>query len=200
MPRDKLKASLIFVNVPTENFKNSLRFYSTLLGSDDFARGLNDQVESYFQPISRDGIDLSVAPRYDIQERCIPYFAVANLDETLAELQKSEGREVRVIDPPRDIPALVVPPTQVDGIDPGSVTAADKVAKGGKAARPKKHKIGRMAVILDPDGNHVGLMELEAHAHRHFKIGKHQEALSSDQVSEHREARQTGEQLFARRA
>ena len=190
---DKPKASLIFVNVPTENFDETLRFYNTLLGGDEFARSLNESVVSYFRPISEDGIDLTITQRYDVQERCIPYYAVENLDRALAELQGSEhGPDVRVAGN-KKIPALVVKPTVVEGTLPAEPGPGAKAADTGHR---QKQRIGRMAVILDPGGNHVGLMELEEHARRHFKAGARQ-PLSADRVREHQQAKAAGRQLAA---
>jgi hypothetical protein len=52
--------------------------------------------------------------------------------------------------------------------------------------------VGRMAVLLDPDGNHVGLMQLAEHAHRHFRWGRFQRPLEPDQLEEFGEAKEAG--------
>jgi predicted enzyme related to lactoylglutathione lyase len=94
MAETRLKAQLVLCNVPTSNSEAALGFYGALLGSDDFVRGLNDEVESYFRPLSQDGIDLTVTQRYDDQERLTCYFAVESLDDTLQELSDRGGKTV----------------------------------------------------------------------------------------------------------
>src|SRR4051812_48777213 len=96
MPLDSLKANLILCNVPTTNSDAARRFYARLLGIDvdDFARGLNDEVESYFIPISNDGIDLTVTQRFVDEERLTCYFAVDDLQATLRDLSEFQGKVV----------------------------------------------------------------------------------------------------------
>jgi predicted enzyme related to lactoylglutathione lyase len=196
-PRASLNASLVFVNIPAddESVDATLRFYSRLLGSDDFARSMNARVTSFHRPISVDGVDLTVTERYDIQERAVPYFAVENLDQALAALQSVSGAQVRVLEPPSKIPAVVLPPETVEQ----SVPAPTKGRVKGAAAEPPARPLGRMAVILDPGGNHVGLIQLDdEQAQAYFKVGKHRRALG-EREQQHRKALETTERVLGGR-
>lgn len=154
----QLKAQLVICNVPSTKYEESMRFYGALLGSDDFAPAPNDKVDSYFRPISEDGIDLTITQRYDDSERLTCYFAVASLDEALKELRELGGEVV---------------------VEPRPVTAGRATQGALKAGEA----VGRMAVMLDPDGNHVGLIELVAEsALEHFRAGPYQRALGEDQL------------------
>ena len=150
MAEVKLKAKLVICNVPSKDFDKARRFYSALLGSDDFVRGPNRAVESYNRPLSPDGIDLAITERYDAREGFTCYFAVNNLDQTIEMLSELGGS---VVSKPADIPAP-------DG----------------------RERMAQMAVMLDPDGNHVGLVQLGGLAHGHFRIGQFQRPLEPDQV------------------
>lgn len=58
-------------------------------------------------------------------------------------------------------------------------------------------KMGLMAVMLDPDGNHVGLIELNTRAHGHFRLGRFQRPLQPDQVDGVELGRKMEKELFA---
>jgi predicted enzyme related to lactoylglutathione lyase len=168
----RLKAQLVLCNVPSVDTSAATKFYGALLGGD-FARGLNDDVESYFRPISKDGIDMTVTQRFDDQERMTCYFAVDDLDAAIKELQDLGGE-------------LVVDPRPVHL----SKRAKRYRQEAEKAGFKVGDRVGTMAVFLDPDKNHVGIMQLEEHAQPHFKAGKHAEPLSDEQDREFEEARQ----------
>jgi predicted enzyme related to lactoylglutathione lyase len=167
MPKATLKAKLILCNVPTVNSEAARRFYGSLLGVE-FARALNDEVESYFTPISEDGIDLTITQRFDDQERFICYFAVEDLDSTLRDLNDL-GAE------------LVVHPTRVKITDRAKEFFRETAKREGYEV---SDSLGMMAVVLDPDRNHVGLMQLEPYARPYFRAGEHQRELGRDQVWE----------------
>ncbi|HVE77692.1 MAG TPA: hypothetical protein VNA89_02465 [Gemmatimonadaceae bacterium] len=169
MPRAKLKSALVLYNVPSKNFGAARRFYSVLLGSDDFVRAPNRDVESYFRPVSPDGIDLTITARQDDREQTTCYFAVPSLQGAMDELQRVGG-------------TLVVAPRDVR-ITSNRVREA-YVAQERQNQIQANEQVGRMAVLLDPDGNHVGLIELAEHAHRHFRWGKSQRPLEPEQLQE----------------
>lgn len=163
----QLKSSLIMCNVPTVDSAKAQAFYGALLGTEEFAPGQNPNVESYWTPISRDGIDLTVTQRYDDSERLTPYFAVESLDEAVKQLTELGGEVVQE-------PVAVSLPSDAKG----------------QATKGRRPRLGRMAVMLDPDRNHVGLMELEdEHAHRHFRVGRHRQGLEEDQLEDLKVAR-----------
>lgn len=179
MPLDSLKASLILCNVPSTNSDAARRFYATLLGVDvdDFARGLNDEVESYFVPISDDGVDLTVTQRFVDEERLTCYFAVEDLKGTVEQLSESSGK-------------VVVEPRAVKVGGDRARRYYEEAAK--RAGLKAGDTVGTMAVLLDPDGNHVGLMQLEEFAQAHFKVGRFAQKLSDDRLQEHASAREAG--------
>lgn len=151
------KAKLIFCNVPTTNSVAARAFYGALLGNDDFARSLNDTVESYYQPL-QDGLNLNITRRFDSREPITPYFAVDDLDATLKALEAAGGR---IAVAPREVP--------VQG-PPGAIKAyRDHAQQRGDQADTR---IGRIATVVDPDGGYVGLMELTDVGKKHFKFGK----------------------------
>jgi predicted enzyme related to lactoylglutathione lyase len=135
MATAELRAKLVFCNVPTVNSDAALRFYGTLLGSEDFVPAPN-RPDSYFRPISPDGIDLTINRRYEDTESWTCYFAVDSLDRAIEELRGIGGEVVS---------------------EPSSVPSA-----GGNG------EIGRFAVMLDPDRNHVGLIELRDEAAQQY--------------------------------
>ncbi len=164
----KLKSSLIMCNVPTVDSAKAQAFYGALLGTEEFAPGQNPNVESSWTPISRDGIDLTVTQRYDDSERLTPYFAVDSLDETVKQLTELGGEVVTK-------PVEVTMPSDAKG----------------QATKGRRPQLGRMVVMLDPDRNHVGLMELQDEkAHRHFRVGRHGQPLDEDQLEDLKAARE----------
>jgi predicted enzyme related to lactoylglutathione lyase len=177
----KLRASLVLCNVPTTDSESARKFYASLLGLDaeEFARGLNDRVDSYFVPLSEDGIDLSITNRFRDDERLTCYFAVDDLDATLAELGQGAAK-------------VVVEPRPVHVADQGKRTIAAAAVREGLEGLRASDSMGRMAVVLDPDGNHVGLMELAAVAQKHFKTGRFATPISAERMAEHAEARAVG--------
>lgn len=139
MANGTLNSKLVICNIPTTNSEAARKFYGTLLGSDAFAPAPND-ADSYFQPISPDGIDLTITRRYDDNESWTCYFAVDSLDRAIEELSGLGGK-------------IVHEPATVAG------------AKG-------EREVGRFAVMLDPDQNHVGLMEVQdEEAQSYFGLG-----------------------------
>ena len=76
MANQQLNAKLILCNIPTKNSAAARKFYNTLFGGQDFARSLNDKIESYFRPISQDGVTLAIATRSNDREPITAFFAV----------------------------------------------------------------------------------------------------------------------------
>jgi predicted enzyme related to lactoylglutathione lyase len=177
MPK-RLKSGLVLCNVPTTKSEEARRFYSSLLGLDDFVRAPNEEVESYFHPISADGIDMTITQRYDDQERLTCYFAVDDLDATLRELESLGGR-------------IEVQPREVTM----SERAREAIKRASRGRAPRAN-VGRMAVVLDPDLNHLGLIQLDSSAHRHFRWGRFKRGIDNDQVAGVKEARKVAEETF----
>jgi len=153
-----LKAKLVMCNIPTVNFEVARKFYSTLLGKNDFVRALNEEVEAYYQPISEDGLNLNITQRYDDLEQITCYFAVDQLDEAIQQLQAAGGK---VLVEPMEIP-ISGPQESIDFAN----------AEMERLGMRPVQQVGRMATLRDPDGNHIGLLELQEFAQRYFQTGK----------------------------
>src|SRR2546423_7488481 len=147
MPAAHLKGKLVFYDVPATNIDNSRKFYAALLGTD-LAQIPNAKEKGFFHPLSADGIDITLHPRRKQDPPDIPtaYFAVADLGAAIRQLTAAGGKQVHA---PQDIPL----PTG---------DALKKYRAEAKAAGQDVGKrLGRGAVLLDPDKNPVGLVQLE---------------------------------------
>jgi predicted enzyme related to lactoylglutathione lyase len=166
-----LKAKVVFYDVPASNLDASRKFYGALLGTDEFARSPSDRIEAYFRPISADGIDMTLHKKddrpQDPPDIPITYFAVDSLAEAQRELESLGGK---VVNGPFEIPL----PTG---------KALEQYQKAAKAARhPIGKRIGEALLMLDPDENPLGIVQLEAHAAFYFRAGPFHTPLRADQV------------------
>ncbi len=148
MPEGKLKSAIVLCNVPTANSGAAIKFYDTLLGEPGFVPAPVKEVTSFFREISKCGLNLVITDRQDAREMITCYFAVDNLDEALRELKAAGGKEI-------------VRPTEVPGPDQPTGQGATK--------NRKPPPTGRMATMLDPDGNYIGLIQLEGKAKSYFE-------------------------------
>ena len=138
-----LRSKLVICNIPTVDSDAAMKFYGTLLGGGDFARAPNKE-ESYYRPISPDGVDLTITKRHEEQEGWTCYFAVDDLERALEELQGAGAKVIQEI-------------MSVDA------------ARG-------EGDVGRMAIVLDPDKNSVGLLEVtDAGAKKYFGVDQRRE-------------------------
>ncbi len=153
MANRQLNAKLVMCNVPTTNSDAARKFYDALFGGEDFARSLNDKVESYFRPISQDGVTLTIARRQDDREPITCYFAVDDMADTVKQLEAVGGK-------------VVLNSTPI------------------------------LATLLDPDGNYIGLMQLQGSLQRSFNARQAQRMLSQDQVNELDNWKQRGASLL----
>jgi predicted enzyme related to lactoylglutathione lyase len=179
-----LKAKLVICNVPTKNSAAARKFYDTLFGGNDFARSLNDKIESYYRPISQDGLTLAVGARQEPREPITCYFAVDDLDTTVHELEAVGGKVV-VKSTPMPISG---PPAAIKIFDD-----ANK-AKGVQSS----HVAGHMATMLDPDGNYIGLLQLQGPTLHSLKAEPTHRTLSAQQGAELDNWKQHGEPLMAK--
>jgi predicted enzyme related to lactoylglutathione lyase len=161
MATQQLNAKLVICSVPTKNSAASQKFYNALLGGDDFARSANE-IESYYRPISQDGVHLTVTARQNDREPITVYFAVDNLDQTVKALEAAGGK-------------LIVNST------PMHISGKPEALKAvGVAAQSTA---GQFATIQDPDGNYLGLMQLESHVQVLLGAQPEHRKLSPTQVS-----------------
>jgi hypothetical protein len=126
------------------------------------------EVESYFRPISEDGTNLLVTQRYDDHEALTCYFAVDNLEQAIESLQQAGGT---LIVPPANVP-LAVPPQTREVLSPEFIRRGIGIPQS----------VARMAVMLDPDRNHVGLIQLTPESIGYFHAGIFQRPLLPSQV------------------
>ena len=171
----QLNAKLVICHVPTHNSANAQKFYNMLFGGDDFARSLNDKIESYYRPIHEDGLTLTIATRQEQREPLTCYFAVDNLDDAVRNLVAAGGK-------------VVVNPTPMP--ISGSAQAVKVFHEAVAAA---SNTMGRFATMLDPDGNYLGLMQLDDSMQPHFKARPAERMLSKAQVDHLQNWKQQGE-------
>jgi predicted enzyme related to lactoylglutathione lyase len=165
MANQQLNAKLVICSVPTRNSSKAQQFYNTLLGGSDFAPSLNEEVESYFRPISEDGLTLTVAARQSDRESITCYFAVDNLDETVKQLTAAGG-------------TVVVNPAPVAVSGPAQAKQAFADAVG----HPAPQTAGRWVGMIDPDGNYLALMQLDSATRRQLNAEPPNRRLSSQQT------------------
>ena len=179
MANQQLNAKLVMCSVPTKNSDAAQKFYNTLFGGDDFARSLNDQVESFYRPINQDGLTLTIATRQDEREPITCYFAVDDLNATVRQLEAEGGK-------------LVVNPTDMPASGPPQALQA------AQDVQPSTN-MGNFVTMLDPDGNYLGLMQLDNSIQAHFNARKSQRTLTKEQVDKQDRWKQKGEPLMKKK-
>lgn len=179
MTNRQLNAKLVMCNVPTSDSAASRKFYDTLFGGEDFTRSLNDKIESYFRPISQDGVSLNITNRQHDRESITCFFAVDNLADTINQLQAAGGKVV-----------VNAAPIPVSG--PPEARKVYEDAVRGRGDQPTD-TAGQFATMLDPDGNYIGLMQLQGPMQRQFNAGSAQRMLSQQQVADHDNWKRHGE-------
>jgi predicted enzyme related to lactoylglutathione lyase len=182
MANRQLNAKLVMCGVPTKNSATAQKFYNTLLGGNDFARSLNDKIESCFRPISEDGVTLSIVARQNDREPITCWFAVDNLDDTVRQLEAAGGKVVV-----KSTPMPVSAPPQAKKFFEDAVTS--------RGEQPTASS-GNFATMLDPDQNYVGLMQLDGPTKTHFRAEATDRVLSAEQVAAHDKWMKQGEPLM----
>jgi predicted enzyme related to lactoylglutathione lyase len=165
-------AKLIQCNVPSRNIRKSRAFYQILFGQQDFARSLTDKVESYHQPISADGIQLTISPRQTENEQITCFFAVDNLEAILGTLEQNGGE-------------VICEPFTLDISTDAFPGYGEQIKKFHPEVRSLQKNVGTCAIVRDPDGNLLGITELAEQAHWLFKYGAFSAKLDADQVAQH---------------
>lgn len=154
------KAKLITCSYPTTNPQRAAEFYGALLGVE-LARSLTEMV-SYHALVSA-GVQLTLNQRAG--EHAICHFAVDDLNATIQELTQLGG-------------SLVAGPFELQ-----QATQTLEVFKANYAllreAFPRAAafpaqvtpSMGICAIMRDPDGNDLGLIQLASYAHIMFQKG-----------------------------
>lgn len=179
-----LNAQLIMVNVPAKDPKASRDFYSALFGIE-FAPAWSDEVEGYHAPVSSDGIKLSVQEPGQGQQGLSCIFAVNNLEEAVQEIEKMGGQATR-----RSF-SMPIAQSAIQAY----AACAVRYGVSQELATSTMNNLGRAAVVKDPAGNSMVLVELEEHAHFSFKSGPLYEGLTSRQLKLHNEELQASKSL-----
>lgn len=171
-----MQAKLIFLEVFTHDTERSQDFYGSLFGVDAFARIPTPEVRSYQMPISADDIDLHITQIWtDNPPRIVPYFAVKSLRRAIDYLQEKGGKMIAKPFPTR------VPEEFFEQF-------RDKAHRRLVQVDPEvdiSGKLGDVALMVDPDGNPIGLMELEEYVHFSYGWGKHRRPLTEAQIEDH---------------
>jgi predicted enzyme related to lactoylglutathione lyase len=178
----KLKASLAMVSLPSSNVARSKAFYETLLGID-LVRNLDESTESYHTPVSDDGTDLHVGPSRHPKETTTVHFHVDDLDASIKALTDAGG-------------TLVFGPQPITMSDKAFQAYAGsykQVEPGGPNPAPL---MSRWAVVQDPGGSAIGLLQSEPHLHRHFQVGSFQRPLADFQVAQREAGKANAAKVF----
>jgi predicted enzyme related to lactoylglutathione lyase len=182
-----MQAKLIFLEILTRDPKKAQDFYGTLFGVQAFAKIPTDKVQSYQMPISADRIDLHVtqSPTKD-PPRIVPYFAVDDLRRAIEYVQRAGGK--LIVEPF----AAHVPDQFYERFRAKAALRLDKVDPSVKIS----NRLGEVALMLDPDNNPIGLMELEEFVHYSYGFGRHRKPLSEEQIEDHMTALRLSQDLL----
>jgi len=148
-------AKLVFCNVPARDARSLLPFYGKLLGIDpeSFVHNPESPIPQYYEPITGDGVDITITQRNDTREVTATYWHVPDIGDAIRSLNEVGGNVV---------------------------SGPDKMPDGGQTA-----------VLLDPDGNYVGLVQLGERAQGYFRAGEFAGEFE-DQLQRRREEAQAG--------
>jgi predicted enzyme related to lactoylglutathione lyase len=153
------QCKLAVINIPANDPEKASKFYSNLLALE-FTRSPTDAAVSYSAPISEDGVYISIKKKERPDETIGAFFAVENLTEAIATFQSAGGKVISKHDLP------ISPKVQKEYAQ--NYTKVYGPRDGGVPTT-----MGHCAVVTDHEGNRIGLIEVEEHAHVMFKMGKH---------------------------
>lgn len=154
-----MATQLVTVNVPTTDFTRALPFYAALLGidTDSFIYNYDASVVQYYTSLTADGVDLTITDKQDTRETTVTYYAVDDLASMVSALEDLGG-------------GLAVPQTDMPE-DDTSRTPEEKRAAQPREGDPKESSdFGSFAMMVDPDGNYIALVQLGPSASEHFNV------------------------------
>jgi predicted enzyme related to lactoylglutathione lyase len=122
------------------------------------------------------GVQFVVNPKQDPNERPMAHFAVADLDEAIEELELHGGNKVADFDMP------------LTGRAKGLV---EREFKGHGVREPVTDSMGRGAIVADPEGNLVAVIELQPFGRAAFRRGQ----LTNQDFADHRDSVKAGKEL-----
>jgi len=170
-----MPTKLVSISIPSDNLERSVKFYSALLGHD-LARSLTDVMVSYHSPISA-GVMLTVQPRKAPGEPAI-FLAVDDLAKELDQVTRLGG-------------SVVIRPMALPVATAGRAHLESKLREHG-SNEELSTSVGTMAIIKDPDGNFVGLLQLSLWAQHMYKRGD----LTDADLQEFNVAREISKQVM----
>lgn len=149
-------AQLVFCNVPARSADSLLPFYGALLGIDpgDFVQNQESPIPQYYEPITGDGVDITITQRNDTREVTVTYWSVEDIQDAINSLSEVGGE---VVTGPTEMP---------DG--------------------------GQTALLLDPEGNFVGLVQLSDQGKQYFRAGKEHREKSKESLKQRRKEAKSG--------
>ena len=163
-----LNASIALVNVSSDNVERTRRSYATLLGMD-LIPSLEDP-ESFHTAISEDGVDLLVGPRRFTGETTLVYFHVDDLDASLQEIVALGGR-------------VAWGPEPIAMSDEAFRAFEEAYRRERPDGPPPSQELCRAAVVQEPGGTHLGVLQLNEYAHDHYRVGAYQQPITDKQLS-----------------
>lgn len=173
-----MRSRLVMINVPTKGDAHTRTFYSTLLGVD-FAPSLTEKKSSYHAPVGP-GVQMLLNSQVKDGEPVTAYFAVDNLDESVATLVRLGGKAVGR---PAGVP---LHPKAIAGVA-GAASASSCRKISARVVNPDPLALppdmGKFALVRDPEGRLVGLIQLHSAAERFFKS-----QVPADQLEQHNAA------------
>jgi len=172
-----LSKKLAFISVAAGTPDAVVKFYEKFFGIT-FAECLTDQQVTYQAPIDEDGIDMAIGPKHSPQDSVVAYYAVDDLNTAIGDAKVAGGK---VIWGPE---ALPIAPAQQEGYK----AHVQKFHPGDAKSTTDWSTLGQGALIADPAGNPVGLVQLAPHAVSHFNAGPQKRPLSDARVAAHEDS------------
>lgn len=174
-----MSGRMIFCHIPTtgEHSEATRKFYGALLGRE-LIRSLRDDMEEYHAPGSA-GTQLSVGLKRSEHETVACYFAVDNLADAIRHLEAAGGK---VVHKPMPLQMKVPVP---------SSRFIEESCKNREFFGEREPSLGEAAILVDPAGNLVGLMQLHPTAEVWF-----QSHVTPAQIDSYHEGRANALRVF----
>lgn len=170
-----LSKKLAFISVAAGNPDSVRGFYEKFFGISFAATSTSQVPVTYQAPIDENGIDMMIGPQHDPKDSVIAYYAVDNINTAINEAKAAGGK---VLWGPM---ALPIAPAQQ-----GAYKAlVEKFHPDDAKTTADWSTVGHGALIADPAGNPVGLVQLAPHAVSHFNAGPKKRPLSDTRVAVH---------------
>jgi predicted enzyme related to lactoylglutathione lyase len=146
---------LVLFNVPAEgsHSKATLEFYGTLLGRKMVRSLSKDKDHARYHAPASHGVQISVSPKHSPRETVTCYFAVPDIKAAIKQLEASNGKVV------------------------ADIFRLPSLGGGGAAAGCSNERffgdpdptLGDAAILQDPAGNLVGIIQLNQKAEVWFQ-------------------------------